>query len=175
MLQNTQSQFLEELLTPFPGFIITRVQPAFYEENAQMWHVFSYASVQHVITNSAIFSCDRNRLYPTMPDPDDPTYQSMLHVDPPKHTRLRSLVSHVFTPRRVAQMEQRIRAMVQTLLDQLEAKDHVDAIDDLAHPLPTLVIAELLGIPQPDRDRFRVWTDAYVEFITPLHSRLHVI
>ncbi len=78
----------------------------------------------------------------------------MLMRDPPDHTRLRNLVTKAFTARRV----EALRASIQDLTDRLLDKDlplgRMDAIRDLAFPLPVLVICELLGIPEPDRQRF---------------------
>lgn len=79
-------------------------------------------------------------------------------MDPPEHRKVRALVSQAFTPRAIALLEPKIRAIVQTLLDQVQARGEMDVVDDLAFPLPIMVIAELLGVPVGDRDDFRVWT-----------------
>jgi cytochrome P450 len=83
----------------------------------------------------------------------------MLFVDPPDHTRLRRLVAKEFTPRAIAGLEQRIRAIATGLLDGLAGRDRVDLIADFAHPLPVTVISEMLGVPIEDRARFRRWVD----------------
>jgi cytochrome P450 PksS len=82
----------------------------------------------------------------------------MLNADPPAHTRLRSLVAQAFTARRVEDLRPRITAITQRLLDALPAQGSVDLLDVFAFPLPVTVIAELLGVPAEDQDRFRVWT-----------------
>jgi cytochrome P450 len=71
-------------------------------------------------------------------------------------------VTQAFTPRTVAQLAPRITTIVQELLDQVESKGEMDVVDDLAYPLPVIVIAELLGIPPADRERFRRWSNAVV-------------
>jgi cytochrome P450 len=86
----------------------------------------------------------------------------MLDTDPPDHTRLRALVSKAFTPRLVEGMRGRIQAIADALLDALEDKGDIDLIDEYAFPLPVTVIAELLGVPVEDRDKFRQWSDAAV-------------
>jgi cytochrome P450 len=78
----------------------------------------------------------------------------MLSVDPPDHTRLRRLVSAVFTPRRVEGLRPRVQALVDHLLDDIAAAGadaRVDLVTAFAFPLPFTVICELLGVPEPDR------------------------
>ncbi len=84
---------------------------------------------------------------------------SMLRMDPPDHTRLRSLVSKAFTPRTVEMLRPRIERIVEEQLDAAERAGRMDVIGDLAHPLPITVIAEMLGIPLEDRARFKRWSN----------------
>jgi cytochrome P450 len=84
----------------------------------------------------------------------------MLNVDPPDHTRLRRLVSRAFVPSRVAALEPAIRAIADSLLDQLGSAGPgatVDLIEGYAYPLPFGVIGELLGIPPADRPQLHAW------------------
>ncbi len=85
-------------------------------------------------------------------------YVSMLDMDPPDHTRLRSLVVKAFTPRAVAELAPRIRQTCDELLDDVEGTTRFDLIGALAFPLPVIVIAEMLGVPPTDRDRFKDWS-----------------
>jgi cytochrome P450 PksS len=89
-----------------------------------------------------------------------PLNQHMLSADPPRHTRLRSLVAKVFTPRRVEELRPRIEAICQQLLDTAQPHGGVDLLDAYAFPLPITVIGELLGVPLEDQHRFREWTGA---------------
>jgi cytochrome P450 len=84
--------------------------------------------------------------------------QHMLMADPPDHTRLRTLVSKAFNPRRVEDLRPRITAIATQLLDTVQAQGSMDLLDAFAFPLPITVIAELLGVPVEDRDQFRAWT-----------------
>ena len=84
---------------------------------------------------------------------------SMLRMDPPDHTRLRSLVSRAFTPRTVEALRPRIEQIVEEQLDAVAKSGRMDVIRELAYPLPVTVIAELLGIPTEDRERFKHWSD----------------
>jgi cytochrome P450 len=81
-------------------------------------------------------------------------------LDPPDHTRVRSLVSKAFTPRRVTDLAPWMRATAERLLDELDGEDEIDLLARFAHQLPSLVISEMLGVPPEDRDRLTVWSDA---------------
>jgi cytochrome P450 len=78
----------------------------------------------------------------------------MLTRDPPDHTRLRGLVTKAFTARRVEEMRPRIQALVDGLLDKLADRGEMDVIRDFAHPLPVMVICDMLGIPEQERAPF---------------------
>jgi len=111
----------------------------------------------------------------------------MLSKDGEEHRRLRRLVTKAFTPRMVEQLRPRIETIAGQLLDAIEADGHAELMEAYAFPLPIAVIAELLGIPTGDRDRFRTWSEAMVmpsfgdeelarfvalmdEFVTYLHE-----
>jgi hypothetical protein len=82
----------------------------------------------------------------------------MMFLDPPDHTRLRSLVSQAFTPRMVESLRPRIQLLVDDLLDAVVETGEMDVLADLAYPLPTVVICELLGVPASDREKFKAWS-----------------
>ncbi|HMN26974.1 MAG TPA: cytochrome P450 [Caldilineaceae bacterium] len=84
----------------------------------------------------------------------------MLLLNPPDHTRLRGLVHKAFTPRMVEQLRGAIQRTTDQLLDQVQPHGEMELIADLAYPLPVTVIAEMLGVPHADRDRFHHWSDA---------------
>ncbi|MFW5747973.1 MAG: cytochrome P450 family protein [Chloroflexota bacterium] len=84
--------------------------------------------------------------------------RNLLNMDPPDHTRLRALVHKAFTPRMVENLRPRIAQIAADLLDTMGGKTETDLISDYAFPLPVTVIAEMLGVPASDRDRFREWT-----------------
>lgn len=86
----------------------------------------------------------------------------MLNKDGEDHRRLRRLVTKAFTPRMVEQLRPRIQEIADELIDAVEARGEMELVDQFAFPLPITVIAELLGIPVGDRDRFRRWTNAIV-------------
>ena len=88
---------------------------------------------------------------------------TMLDSDPPVHTRLRRLVSRAFTPRRVKDIEPRIREITNQLLDRVSGNGSFDLMDDLANPLPVIVIAEMLGVPAEEHAQFKTWSNAIIE------------
>jgi cytochrome P450 len=99
---------------------------------------------------------------PPIPEVMKPLSQNMLDTDPPDHERLRALVSKAFTPRLIERLRPRVQAISDSLLDAVEDRGGMDLIDDYAFPLPITVIAELLGVPSEDRNKFREWSDAAV-------------
>jgi cytochrome P450 PksS len=97
---------------------------------------------------------------PWIPGFVKPLARNMLDLDAPDHPRLRGLVSKAFTPRLVEQMRPRIQALTDQLLDKAQSRGHMDLIRDYALPVPTTIIAEMLGVPVEDRHRFHRWTNA---------------
>ena len=87
---------------------------------------------------------------------------TLVTCDPPAHTRFRSLINKAFTPRRVAEREGRIREIAGTLVDGFVADGQVELVRRYAYPLPMTVIAEILGVPHQDLDRFKRWSDDVV-------------
>ncbi|GAC1348604.1 MAG: monooxygenase YjiB [Ktedonobacteraceae bacterium] len=143
-------------LNPYPLFgEMRRSKPVHFNEMSNMWEVFRYNDVQRVLSEYATFSS-------SFIGGGGPFGESLVSTDPPKHRQLRNIVTQAFTPRTVAQLAPRITAIVHDLLNQVMAQGEMDVVNDLAGPLPTIVTAELLGIPKADRERFRRWPNAIV-------------
>jgi cytochrome P450 len=161
---------------PHPTYAQLRATQPVYRRDAangkSIWFVTRYDDVAALLRDHARFVKDvRNTLTPVersaapiTPDLVNQLSNHMLNLDPPDHTRLRTLVNKAFTAGVVSQLSGRIGSIADTLLDKVQRQGHMDLIDDFAFPLPITVIAELLGIPARDRARFRSWSDA---FITP--------
>ncbi len=81
--------------------------------------------------------------------------KSMLNMDPPKHTQIRSAVNRAFTPRVLKEWEPRIKDITDHLLKQAKNKGRIDIVKDLSYPLPVMVISELLGVPSERMDQFK--------------------
>ena len=86
----------------------------------------------------------------------------MVMQDPPAHTAFRRLVSRGFTPRQVEAVEPKVRAFVVQRLERLRANGGGDIVAELFKPLPSMVVAHYLGVPEEDRDQFDGWTEAIV-------------
>jgi cytochrome P450 len=92
----------------------------------------------------------------------------MLFIDPPRHTRLRTLVNKAFTPRVVERLRERVHQIVDELLDAVSGNNKMDVISDFAYPLPVRVICEMLGVPDEDRDDIRVWSRKIAPILDPI-------
>jgi cholest-4-en-3-one 26-monooxygenase len=118
------------------------------------WAVVRHADVVRVSKDPETFSSARGTNIFDPPAEDLPLVQSILiNMDPPRHARFRRLVKAGFTPRRVAGMERRTRAVARRILDAVAHKGECDFVRDVAAELPLRVIAELLGVPFEDRHR----------------------
>ena len=112
---------------------------------------------------------DHEHLSSVGPPPPPQAYQgrfagarNMLGSDPPQHSRLRRLVSRDFTPRRIRELEPRIREIAKELLDKVETRGTFDVMADLANVLPVTVIAEMLGVPPELNATFKRWSDRII-------------
>ena len=98
------------------------------------------------------------------------TDASMLFRDPPDHTRLRGLVQRAFTPRIIESWGERVSEVSDQLLDDLTQRLEIDVLADFAWPMPVIVIAEMLGVPIDERERFRGWARDLALTIEPVLS-----
>jgi len=152
-----------ELLNPYPFFAEMRQQhPVAFDERANLWSVYRHADVSDALADPESFP-NSTAEAGAMPDDGMRRFASLVAFDPPRHTRMRSLVTRAFTPSAVARLEGRIVAIVEGLLDAVSAAGQSDLVADLAGPLPTIVIAEMLGVPAADQASFRRWSDAVGE------------
>ena len=123
------------------------------------WLVFDYAGVRRALEVVEDFSSAAGPGGAT-----EKTLPWMIFYDPPRHTKLRALVSRAFTPRSISALEPRIAELSRQLLVACLSRGaggrEVDLVADYAAPLPVMVIAEMLGIPPADREKFRRWSDA---------------
>ncbi|GAA4878098.1 cytochrome P450 [Actinomycetospora straminea] len=131
-----------------------RAEAPVWRDRYGMHHVTRAADVERVLRDTATFSSDFSAV---MPQAQQMSKGMLTRLDPPEHGALRHLVSRSFTPRRVAGLEPRIRELTREMLPDAPAT--FDLVDALAFPLPVTVIAEMLGLPAADRDRFRAWAD----------------
>ncbi len=153
----------EWFLEPAPWYErMRRTAPVHQDEGSGVWSVFRYDDVQRVLSDWKHFS-SRFGVYDEAGEAVSPIGASMIGTDPPGHTKLRTIVSGPFGSRAIAEMEPRIRAITERLLEPVASRGAMDLVSDLAEPLPVTVIAEMLGIPAEDRRQFKTWSDAIVE------------
>ncbi len=147
------------LADPYPVYKALRESDPYQLSEATGQYLISrYEDVDEILRDWKRFSNRRITEEPPEPERD----LSILVRDPPDHTRLRGLVSRAFTPRRIAAMEEHIRETAHALLDEVAGQDQFDLMSNLASLLPTVVIAEQIGVPTEDRDQFKRWSDEFV-------------
>jgi cytochrome P450 len=149
---------------PYPTYAALRAHaPVYRNEELDFWALSRHADVLAAFKDTERFSNDHGvSLDPESWGPQASLGTSFLALDPPRHTRLRALVSKGFTPRRVAELEQSIRAMSIDYLDPLVGAGRFDFIDELAGKVPMDVISEMLGVPRADRSELRRRADLLV-------------
>jgi cholest-4-en-3-one 26-monooxygenase len=136
------------------------------------WAVVRHADVQHVSRDSDTFHNAPNPFLDVGGGGDDDAGASalLISLDAPEHHKLRKLVNRGFTPRRVADLTDRVRARVNDLVDALDGRTSCDIVTDLALWLPLHVIADLVGVPESDRKQVFEWTELTFGFdpdVTP--------
>ena len=156
------------LANPYPTYQRLRERdPVHRMRLVDAWVLTRYDDVQAVLQDHRRFSNQEAGAGAREYTKD----RSMLDLDPPDHTRLRSLVSKAFTPRSVAALGPRIEKIVEELLDDVDGRDRFDLIDSFAFPLPIIVIAEMLGVPAEDLDQFKDWSNDIVLSLEPILTR----
>src|SRR6266852_2544978 len=161
----------EVLANPYPLYHRLQTEdPVHWDPYLQAWVVTRYADVLSILHR---FSAD------CAPKPEVMAAAAMsemspiakvlmnqfLFMDPPRHTQLRGLVAHTFSPHRVENLRSHIRDIVDNLLDAVESRGRMEVMADLANPLPTIVSAEFLGLPVSDHDQLKAWSTDFAEIL----------
>jgi cytochrome P450 len=146
---------------PYPAYRELRATaPVCWNDVTNFWALLKYEDIRFVSSNPAMFSSTKGI---TIPDPGLPNpvqEGSLIFTDPPRHRQLRKLINSGFTRRQVAILEPKIRDIVRGILDDIEPDSTHEFAEEIAAPLPTRIIAELLGAPPDDWEQFRAWSDA---------------
>ncbi|MEH7793032.1 cytochrome P450 [Bacillus safensis] len=143
---------------PFDWYANMRqTSPVHFDEASQTWSVFTYEEAKRVTIDKDTFSSQ-----PPKNQRKHSLMKTMVMMDPPNHTRVRSIVSKAFTPRVMKLWESRIYELMDGLMAQLEGKKEIDLVQDISYPLPVIVIAELLGVPSEHKQSFKEWSDILV-------------
>ena len=131
-----------------------------------------YADVDRILRDHARFSSNPDLRTSGKARYKQPLEErSILFMDPPDHTRLRALVNKAFTRPAINALEPRIRAVMGGLLDDIEDPAGFDLMEAIAIPLPVIVIAEMLGVPQQDRAQFQTWSARRARLLEPMLTR----
>jgi cytochrome P450 len=137
---------------PYPTYRWLREErPVYHNDRMGFFALSRFQDVWDATMNPGTFSSAYGLTIEKIESP----LPLMITTDPPKHTRIRTLVSRAFTPRRIAELEDTVRAITRERLAGLERGDEVDLFEQLASPMPMDVISTLLGVPPEDRDRVR--------------------
>lgn len=132
-------------------------QPAYWNEHYSFWAISRFQDVWDSYHDTETFSSSHGVELEHLDKPA--TFPSMIFIDPPEHDNLRKLVSRAFTPARVRSLEQSTSALVSGYLDPFVGTSGFDYIAEFGALLPPMVIGELLGVPESDRDLIRHWFD----------------
>lgn len=148
---------------PYPAMHRLRAAAPVHRTASGLVCVSTYALVNGVLRDDRFRSGPLAELYRLVLPPSaarDEMGHRINFLDPPDHPRVRGLVGKAFTPRRIAALRPWVEARAAELVQRLPAAGEIDLLAELAHPLPSLVISELLGVPIADRDTLTRWTEA---------------
>jgi cytochrome P450 len=146
---------------PYPTYARLRAEaPLYRNDELGFWALSRHEDVTAAFRDTArLSSADGVSLDPSASGPEAQRTMSFLAMDPPRHGHMRALVSRGFTPRRVADLEPRIRAIMRHHLEPALAQRRFDFVADLAGKLPMEVVSEMMGVPPSDRDELRRLAD----------------
>jgi cytochrome P450 len=146
---------------PYPAYRELRAtSPVHWNDVTNFWALLKYEDIRFVSSNPALFSSTKGITIPDPALPNPVQEGSLIFTDPPRHRQLRKLINSGFTRRQVTILQPKIREIVRGILDEIEPGSTHEFAEQIAAPLPTWIIAELLGAPCDDWEQFRAWSDA---------------
>jgi unspecific monooxygenase len=174
----TDPAFLQD---PYPTYArLRREAPIVYHEPWDAWVLTRYRDIDRLLRDRRLGRVLHHVTPPEALPPPNPEHApfdaiqagSLLEIEPPDHTRIRTVVHSAFTPRHVRALSGRVSELCERLADRLEASPgrEADLIATFAEPLPVTVIAELLGVPEADRHRLLPWSSAIIGMFEPERS-----
>lgn len=141
---------------PYPTYRWLRDDaPVYHNERLDFWALSRFDDVLAGLHDPMTFTSTGGVAI----EHTDAALKSMIEMDPPQHTQMRKLIARRFTPRRVAELEPRVREWTNTLLDTLDGRPQFDVVEQFSALLPTTVVGTMLGIPPDRHDDARRWTD----------------
>ncbi|HEX3547259.1 MAG TPA: cytochrome P450 [Mycobacterium sp.] len=153
--------------------------PVWWNEQAESifgdggyWVISRHADIKSISRDGDLWSTNRKGVVMRLPDSTTPdqlelTKALLINHDAPEHTRLRKLVSRLFTPRAVAALEEKLAAAAGGIVCAAAEKESGNFVDDIAMSLPLLAIADLIGVPEADREKLFHWTNSIMNTDDP--------
>jgi cytochrome P450 len=141
---------------PYPTYRWLRDEaPLYHNERMDFWALSRFDDVLEGLHDPATYTSTGGVAI----EHTDAAIKSMIELDPPEHTQMRKLIARRFTPRRIAELEPRVREWTNALLDRLAGRHEFDVVREFTALLPTTVVGTMLGIPADRHDDARQWTD----------------
>lgn len=160
------------LANPFPVYALLREHEPVRRMPDGSLFLTRHADLMAVYRDAAVFSSDKHVEFAPKYGVDSPLYEhhttSLVFNDPPLHTRVRKLIMGALTRRAIADMEPGLVALVDHLLDRIEAQGGGDLVEDFAAAIPVEIIGNLLGVPHADRGPLRDWSLAILGALEPV-------
>lgn len=185
-LENVNIAAREHKTDPHPFYARLRadhpVHPLTLPDKRTIWLITRYDDVATVLKDERFVknpanACPGNKTakQPWIPGFAQPLTRHMLNMDKPDHPRLRGLVNKAFSPRMIEQMHSRIQLLTDELLEILHGQRRIDLIADYALPIPTTIIAEMLGVPAKDRRKFNRWSNTILQVFSTKFAMVRAV
>jgi cytochrome P450 len=161
---------------PYPTYRELRAStPVVWNDVTNFWALTKYEDVRYVSGNPALFTSTKGITIPDPSQPEPVQEGNLIFTDPPRHRQLRKLINSGFTRRQVTLLEPKVREIVKGILDDVDLTREHEFAEEIASPLPTRLIAEMLGAPADDWEQFRTWSDAAVGAADPDIEMDHIV
>ncbi|MGV0787495.1 cytochrome P450 [Mycolicibacterium sp. XJ2] len=147
-------------------------QPESIFDDGGYWVISRHEDIKAISRNGELWSTNRKGAVMRLPegvtsDQLELTKALLINHDAPEHTRLRKLVSRLFTPRAITTLEERLATAAREIVAEAKQKGSGNFVDDIAMRLPLLAIADLIGVPEADREKLFEWTNAIMNTDDP--------
>ncbi|WP_159235172.1 cytochrome P450 [Mycolicibacterium vanbaalenii] len=161
---------------PYPAYQELRNStPVVWNETTEFWALLKYEDVRYVSGHPLLFSSTKGITIPDPSQPEPVQEGNLIFTDPPRHRQLRKLINSGFTRRQVTLLEPKVREIVKGIIDDVDPSRPYEFAEEIAAPLPTRMIAEMLGARPEDWEKFRTWSDAAVGTADPDIEMDHLV